>query len=1258
MNKIFKVVWSKARNCYVVVSEVAKANGKSSVKSIAAALAVAVMLSGGTALAAEYNDQDYTSDNGTNVVKKVTSGHVYGGAIKADGIDVTLTDCDFKGNSVNTTQSGRTGYGGAVWVKGDLEVNGGSFVDNSATAAGKAYGGAIAHQNGTLDINNTVFENNSAKTYGAAIYATGSEVTIEGSTFKNHAAGNGVIYATGNSTVTLGDGNVFENNDIASANVQAGATLTLEGTNTFQNNKSNDLVIRGNVTFAEGSTTVFDAEKGSQNIGMYSTGKVVLEEGSTVTAGNGVYGQAGSEVTINGATLEIGGNSVFDTLNGTNATIKFLDNVDLDITNNNAENLSFAVADTVTDASMKFDGLANGQDMDVKGIDLTIETDGTAFFNQDNTIKTDGDVTVNAGKTAFSLYGDQEIEAANVTINAGDDGIFSAGDDNPNDVGNMTIKATGNVDITSEGGYAITNQSKNNGVVDITGKEVTLVSNDRGAIKSGHTAGTVSNGVTNISGEKVTIEGNTNTKADRYNGAVYAQSGTVNIDGNEIVVSNTNMNGTGYAISADETGTINVGQNSDAQVTINGDVKAGDWDHIGGNVDLKATDMTVTGQVFAVNDGNVVIDATNATIVDDSTNGALYAYSANIEVNVDDKLTLDGVNRAIKSDGDGTVTVNAKTVDISTDSGWAVTTNPADGKEGSIAINATDLNVDAAYGISTSGGGNIDIDVTNATIDAAIALSANNGSVKLDADGVTQINGKIRTQNTGAVEATFNSEESYLTGVVETSENGSTTLTFNDDAVWNVTGKSNVTNFAGNKGTIAVEEAEAGLVTIQNNQNENLTLDVANGGDLGVDIKAGLQELKYTVVDGEGNAIIDDLDVDDVYLKAAVEEVDGKVTTTIKPGDEFVVESDVKAAGDVFAGDVSLQDTKAQVDANANDIAANKEAIALGDRVNQVQNTQIAQLQSKNNEQDRVLADHETRLDAVEGTVADHETRLDTVEDKVDTLETTVGNLSGSIDAEATAREKADAALQLQVDANADAIADNRVDIDKNAASIGKNTADIAANKAAIDKNADAIADNRADIDKNAADIVAETTAREAADKALQTQIDTNAADIVTNKTNIAANAAGIQQNANAIAGLNQNVARLDGRMDKVGAGAAALAALHPLDYDAENKLSFSAGVGNYAGQTAAAVGAFYRPNEDVMFSIGGTAGNGENMVNAGVSFAIGKGSSGVAKMSKAELVQEVTNMKAENEELKQENKDIRHELNKLKELVMKLAEK
>ena len=80
---------------------------------------------------------------------------------------------------------------------------------------------------------------------------------------------------------------------------------------------------------------------------------------------------------------------------------------------------------------------------------------------------------------------------------------------------------------------------------------------------------------------------------------------------------------------------------------------------------------------------------------------------------------------------------------------------------------------------------------------------------------------------------------------------------------------------------------------------------------------------------------------------------------------------------------------------------------------------------------------------------------------------------------------------------------------------------------------------------------------------------------------------------------------KLGSRVNKVGAGAAALAALHPMDFDPDDKLTFAAGYGNYAGENAAAIGAYYRPDEKVMFSVAGTVGNGENMVNAGVSFAL-----------------------------------------------------
>lgn len=91
----------------------------------------------------------------------------------------------------------------------------------------------------------------------------------------------------------------------------------------------------------------------------------------------------------------------------------------------------------------------------------------------------------------------------------------------------------------------------------------------------------------------------------------------------------------------------------------------------------------------------------------------------------------------------------------------------------------------------------------------------------------------------------------------------------------------------------------------------------------------------------------------------------------------------------------------------------------------------------------------------------------------------------------------------------------------------------------------------------------------------------------------------------NQVISNSNRINQLGNRVNKIGAGAAALAALHPMDFDPDDKLTFSAGYGNYGGENAAAIGAYYRPDEKVMFSVAGTVGNGENMVNAGVSFAL-----------------------------------------------------
>ena len=118
---------------------------------------------------------------------------------------------------------------------------------------------------------------------------------------------------------------------------------------------------------------------------------------------------------------------------------------------------------------------------------------------------------------------------------------------------------------------------------------------------------------------------------------------------------------------------------------------------------------------------------------------------------------------------------------------------------------------------------------------------------------------------------------------------------------------------------------------------------------------------------------------------------------------------------------------------------------------------------------------------------------------------------------------------------------------------------------------------------------------------------------------------------------ITHSINKLGTRVDRVGANAAALAALHPLDFDPDEKLDFAAGVGNYNGANAAALGVFYRPNEDTMLSLGGSVGGGENMVNVGVSFKLGQHNH--VTTSKVAMAKELLEMKQKMEKLEAQNK-------------------
>ena len=291
-------------------------------------------------------------------------------------------------------------------------------------------------------------------------------------------------------------------------------------------------------------------------------------------------------------------------------------------------------------------------------------------------------------------------------------------------------------------------------------------------------------------------------------------------------------------------------------------------------------------------------------------------------------------------------------------------------------------------------------------------------------------------------------------------------------------------------------------------------------------------------------------------------------------------------------------------------------------------------------------------------------------------------------------------------------IAQNKADIAQNKADIAQNKADIAQNKADIAQNKTDIAQNKADIGKldnrvtNVENLAKQHTTVEAGNNITVTEstntdggkkytvgmakditvdsvkvgdktyvskdglnannqtitnvkdgkIEEGSKDAVNGGQLYATNQL-VKENASNISLLGNSINKLDNRVDKVGAGAAALAALHPLDFDPEDKWDFAAGYGNYSGASAVALGAYYRPNEDTMFSVGGSFGNGENMVNAGVSLKLGQ-SNHTPTSKEAAMEKKISSLSQEVEELKAAIADLRAAQTKAKDATEKDAQK
>ena len=147
---------------------------------------------------------------------------------------------------------------------------------------------------------------------------------------------------------------------------------------------------------------------------------------------------------------------------------------------------------------------------------------------------------------------------------------------------------------------------------------------------------------------------------------------------------------------------------------------------------------------------------------------------------------------------------------------------------------------------------------------------------------------------------------------------------------------------------------------------------------------------------------------------------------------------------------------------------------------------------------------------------------------------------------------------------------------------------------------------------------------------------DTDAVNVAQLKkisTDVEKNTGDIRNLTGDVQNMGSRITKLDARVDRAGANVAALAALHPLDFDPDDKLDFAVGAGSYSGANAVALGAFYRPNEDVMLSLGGSTGGGENMVNVGATFKLGQHNH--VSNSRVAMAKEIKDLRKEVENLR-----------------------
>ena len=463
-------------------------------------------------------------------------------------------------------------------------------------------------------------------------------------------------------------------------------------------------------------------------------------------------------------------------------------------------------------------------------------------------------------------------------------------------------------------------------------------------------------------------------------------------------------------------------------------------------------------------------------------------------------------------------------------------------------------------------------DIANNTTRANMALN-----------GVSNAYQKINTIN-GILKGTDGTGTSGLIGQVDALQKDSVAVKKAADLI---NGKTDAIN--------KVDRYEGRLTTVENVSNNNAAAigfetdgTAVTDGNFVHALSQNTEEPSKSVTIGTNlNALDDAISTTNTYVEQNMQGISdnrdsiGKINGILNGTDGTGNSGLIKQVND---NTTNITTNKADIAQNKADIAQNKTAID--------KNTGDIATNKDN------IAANKTAIDKNTGDIATNKDNIAANKTAIDKNTGDIATNKDNIAANKTAIDKNTGDIAT----NKDNIAANKTAIDKNTGDIATNKDNIAANKTAIDKNTGDIATNKADIAQN------------------KTDITTNKNDIATNKKAINDEAATrqaadqnlqnqINNNSTSINDLYGRYSSLKTDINKVGARSAALAGLHPLDFDPANKLNFAVASGSFKGENSVALGAFYRPNENIMFSAASTMGDSDNAYTFGLSFKIGPSS-------------------------------------------------